>query len=161
LRAAFRVAIEEVSKTAPRTDMYTPAERDAVRRALDDLEAAEARVQRDAKRVHDETRARLVGDILPVLDNPDRTLAASAESPDLALVEGVRMVRDHLEQVLLRYGVERVESVGERFDPALHHAIALRPVEVERRGRVVDEVTAGYALRGKVLRPAAVVVGAA
>jgi molecular chaperone GrpE len=130
----------------------------ALRQALADLDAAQARVARDAHRVESETRARLVADFLPVLDNLDRTLLASVAG-DETLIEGVRMVRDQFEQVLFRYGVERVLAVGQPFDPAQHEAIAMEDVEPARKGRVIRQVTSGYLFGGKVLRPAKVIVG--
>jgi molecular chaperone GrpE (heat shock protein) len=131
----------------------------ALRQALADLDAAQARVARDAHRVENETRAKLVADFLPVLDNLDRTLLASVGSADETMVEGVRMVRDQFEQVLFRYGVERVPAVGQPFDPSQHEAIAMEDVEAARKGRVIRQVTAGYLFGGKVLRPAKVIVG--
>src|SRR3954470_23836292 len=92
-------------------------ERDSLRRALRDLEAAEARVQRNAARVYDETREKLVAELLPVLDNLDRTIRAAEDQSDPSLVEGVRMVRAQLEAVLARYGVTRIDATGQPFDP--------------------------------------------
>lgn len=135
------------------------ADREALRKALKDLEDAEARVQRNAERIYDETRSKLVSELLPIVDNLDRSIAASTSSTDASLVEGVRMVRMQLDQVLSRYGAERIDAVGEAFDPALHHAIAIVQVEPARDGRVVEQVEAGYRYAGKVLRAAKVVVG--
>jgi len=79
-------------------------DRATMTRALRELEAAQARVERDARRVHDETRTRLVSELLPVLDNLDRTIRAAAGSRDCrALVEGVHLVRAQLESVLRGY----------------------------------------------------------
>lgn len=94
------------------------------------------------------------------MDNLDRTLRATDDGSDDALVEGVRMVRAQLEQVLARYGVERMEAFGQPFDPGLHEAIATRTVPEAQAGQVVDQAEPGYRFAGKVLRPAKVVVGA-
>src|SRR5450432_3827273 len=86
-------------------------------KALRDLESTEARVERNAQRVYDETRAKLVVELLPVLDNLDRTIAAAqAAGEDAVLVQGTLMVRAQLETVLLRYGAERIAATS-RFDP--------------------------------------------
>lgn len=144
-----------------RSVMPPPSDNDALRRAIDDLAATEARVKREAVRQQEEARGKLVGELLPVLDNLDRSLDAARASTDQALVEGVRMVRSQLEQVLLRYGVERVDAVGASFDPAVHEAISMREVEPDAVGTVVDQASAGYSIAGRLLRPAQVVVGAA
>ena len=138
-------------------------DRATMTRALRELEAAQARVERDARRVHDETRTRLVSELLPVLDNLDRTIRAAAGSRDgLALVEGVRLVRAQLEGVLRGYGVERIEAAGARFDPRIHEAIQVAPVGDPRRdGAVIEQVEPGYRFGDRLLRPAKVVVGRA
>jgi molecular chaperone GrpE len=138
-------------------------ERQAALRALRNLEATEARLARNAAREADEARGKLVQELLPVLDNLDRTIAAGAapgHRGDPAMLEGVRMVRQQLEGVLRGYGVERVEAVGQRFDPSLHEAIGLTQVaDPARHGVVVQQAEPGYRFAGRLLRPAKVSVG--
>jgi molecular chaperone GrpE (heat shock protein) len=137
-------------------------DRAAVRRALADLEAAERRVEANAKRVYDETRAKLVTEVLPVLDDLDRTIRASEKSADRALLTGVRMVRTELEGILVRFGLEPIAAKDVAFDPAIHEAIMGVPTaDPALAGRVIDEVTPGYRFGGKVLRAAKVTVGVA
>lgn len=129
-----------------------------LRRALDDLAAAEARVERNAQRVYEESRSKLALDLLPVLDNLDRSLQAA--DPKDPVAQGVSMVRAQLEGVLLRYGVERVDAAGKAFDPSEHEAVLGVPVEDEAFvGRVVEQVAPGYRLGTRLLRPARVQVG--
>jgi molecular chaperone GrpE len=131
-------------------------------RALRDLEAAKARVERDARRVHDETRSKLVAELLPVLDNLDRTIRAVSDGRSGALVEGVRLVRTQLESVLRGYGVQRIDAVGTRFDPSVHDAIHVAPVrDPTDHAMVLDETEPGYRFGDRLLRPAKVVVGRA
>ncbi|MGE5185991.1 MAG: nucleotide exchange factor GrpE [Acidobacteriota bacterium] len=135
-------------------------DRDSLRRALRDLEAAEARVQRNADRVYSEVRGKLVAELLPVLDDLDRSLAAAKPDGDPPLVEAVWMVRAHLDRVLDKYGAERIDAKGQRFDPQIHDAIATLPVGDAAHDRiVVDQLQPGYVFEGRVLRPARVVVG--
>ena len=130
-------------------------------RALRELEAARSRVERDARHVHEETRSKLVIELLPVLDNLDRTIRAASDHGEAAsLVEGVHLIRAQLERVLRGYGVERIEAVGESFDPTLHEAIHVLPVRDPARHAIVLEQTApGYRFGATLLRPAQVVVG--
>jgi molecular chaperone GrpE len=137
-----------------------PPDRASVVRALRDLEATQKRIQQNAERVYDEKRRELVFELLPVLDNLDRTIAASQAASDAALLDGVRMVRAELESVLVRYGVERVDADGQRFDPAVHEAVAAIPVvDPKLVGVVLRQVAPGYRFGGKVLRAARVNVG--
>src|SRR5438477_3554232 len=114
-------------------------DRESLRRALRDLEAAELRVQRSAERIYDESRSKLVHELLPVLDNLDRVVGAADPNRDPPLVEGVRMVRSQLERVLVRYGVEVIEATGQRFDPEIHDAVVAAPVEDPALDRMVIE----------------------
>ncbi len=129
--------------------------------ALRDLEAAKARVERDARRVADEMRETLVHKLLPVLDNLDRTIRAAADTGDApALIEGVLLVRSQLEGVLRGYGAERITAKGQAFDPKQHEAISMLPVNDPRlNGRVIEQVEAGWMFGERLLRPAKVVVG--
>jgi molecular chaperone GrpE len=136
-------------------------ERAAALRALRSLEATQERVVKNAKRETEEAKGKLVMELLPVLDNLDRTIAASKQhGGDPALLEGVRMVRTQLESVLQRYGVEKVDAAGQKFDPAIHEAIGVHPVADPRaNGFVVQQYEPGFAFNGKLLRPAKVLVG--
>lgn len=140
----------------------TEPDRASMTRALRELEAAQARVQRDAQRVQDEMKQKLVEQLLPVLDNLERTIRAAVHS-DPAMTDGVRMVRSQLESVLKGYGLTRIDAPrGVRFDPARHDAISVAPVyEPAHHGLVLEQVEPGYAMGERLLRPAKVVVGRA
>jgi len=124
--------------------------------ALNELEAAKQRVVRDARAASDEMRKRLVEQLLPVLDNLDRVIAAGDSET------GVRLVRSQLEGVLCGYGVERIEALDRDFDPAIHEAISTTSVpSLTQHGTVVAQIAPGYRFNGALLRPAKVVVGRA
>jgi molecular chaperone GrpE len=142
-------------------DIETAPDQASLLRALRDLEAAKGRVERDASRSAQELREKLVGELLPVLDNLDRTIAAaeqSAEAP--SVVEGVRLVRSQFVQVLGRYGLERVDARHQPFDPNIHDAIATVAVSHPASHNVViDQIEPGYRFERRIVRPAKVVVG--
>src|ERR1044071_1907163 len=146
---------------AAETPTAEAIDRQAALRALRNLEATEARLERNARREAEEMRGKLGQELLPGLDNLDPTiLAPDAGRSDPAMVEGVRLVRQQLEGVLRGYGVERVEALGQRFDPALHEAIGMIAVrEPQRHGEVVHQAEPGYRFAGRLLRPAKVSVG--
>jgi molecular chaperone GrpE (heat shock protein) len=134
---------------------------DSLRRALRDLEAAKARVERDARHAADEMREKLVAELLPVLDNLDRTIrAAEAGSVAQSMVQGVRQVRTQFAGVLARFGVERFDAKHQRFDPRMHDAVSVVPVvHPSAHDVVVDQIEPGYRFGDRLLRPAKVVVG--
>jgi molecular chaperone GrpE len=154
-------APEASDATRARAEAPDGPGRQAALRALRNLEATEARLARNARREIDEARGKLVQELLPVLDNLDRTIrAAYASRSDPAMLEGVRMVRHQLESVLRGYGVERIEALDQRFDPNLHEAIGVATVSDPRRhGMVVQQAEPGYRYGDRLLRPAKVSVG--
>ena len=129
-----------------------------LRRAAAELDAARARLERDKARAIDDARTELITELLPVLDNVDRSIAAGADAAPA--VEGMRLVRAQLAGVLRGYGLERFDATGERFDPRRHEAVAV----VETRdpahdGVVVEQWQPGYARGERLIRPARVAVG--
>lgn len=142
-------------------DEETLAARARLARALQDLEAAKARVERDSRIVHEETRSKLVGELLPVLDNFDRAIAAAETDGDApSLVEGMRLVHRQLERVLQGYGLARFDTVGAAFDPVIHEATNMVVVADPEQDRVVvAQNEPGYLFGDRLLRAAKVVVG--
>jgi molecular chaperone GrpE (heat shock protein) len=136
-------------------------EMSAARKALRELEAAKARVERDAQQAADDLRGKLIADLLPVLDNIDRTIEAAEQNGEApSIVEGVRLVRSQLAGALERYGVERIDARHQRFDPRIHDAISVVPVSHPSAHEVVvDQIAPGYRFGDRLLRPARVVVG--
>jgi molecular chaperone GrpE len=99
----------------------------------------------------------LVRDLLPVVDNLERALAHAETA---AVVDGVKMVHKGLVDALTRGGVERVDSVGQPFDPNLHEAIAQVDSAECAPGAVVAQFQPGYRLHDRLVRPAMVTVNA-
>lgn len=100
--------------------------------------------------------------LLPIVDDFERGLDAvkSSTDPD-AIKEGMELIYNKLVKYLETNGVKAIDSTGADFDPELHEAIAMVPVEDEnQKGKVIDTPTKGYTINGdKVLRYAKVAVG--
>ena len=91
--------------------------------------------------------------VLPVIDDFERALAATANE------EGVRLIYNKMMKILEQKGLRAMEVKGEKFDENLHEAITRIPAAAEeQKGTVVDVVEKGYYLNDKVLRYAKVVV---
>lgn len=145
---------------SPAVKASSPPRDARVTEMLAELEASRKRVEREVERERDLVRADLVRQLLPVLDNLDRSIDASSQSSDEPLREGVKMVRDQFEQVLRGFGMEVLEASGAPFDPAEHEAVAMVPVETAQAHRtVVSVVRPGYRMGGRLLRAAQVTVG--
>jgi molecular chaperone GrpE len=135
---------------------------DRLLRTLAEAENVRRRVERTADERVKYANEALLRDLVPVLDNLDRALAAARGAGGSAnVVEGIELIRRELLRVLERHGVTRYSAIGQPFDPARHEAIA-RVVSAEAApDTVVDETAPGYLLNGRVLRAALVAVAAA
>jgi len=100
----------------------------------------------------------LIRELLPVLDNFERALASRPVEDASGFGAGVEMIFRQFNGVLEKQGVTVVETVGSMFDPAKHEAIMRDEASDEADGTVVAELQKGYAVSGKVLRPALVKV---
>jgi molecular chaperone GrpE len=128
-------------------------------RAAADLENYRKRAQKERDEVQKFGVEKLVKDLLPVLDNLDRALAAAAE--DDPLVAGVKLVRASFEQALSRHGVKGFSALGQPFDPAQHEALMQVPGGEVAPGTVVVEHARGFTLHDRLIRPAMVGVAVA
>jgi len=99
----------------------------------------------------------LITELLPVLDNFDRALAA-ANSPSEDFVSGVDLIYRQLKEILANRGLETIPTVGEEFDPNHHEAVMQVDSEDYAENIVAEEFRRGYFLKDKVIRAAMVKV---
>jgi len=130
------------------------------RDASNEFDQGRLRMRRDLAKDLERTRRSMLADLLEVVDNLDRAIAAGEQSGrDPALLQGVTLVRTQFLAKLDGLGVRRVEAIGERFDPNVHEAAAAVPTEDgSQDGRVVGVIRPGYAIGDDLLRPAVVAV---
>jgi molecular chaperone GrpE len=132
----------------------------AHREGLADLDGARGRFRREAAREAERERRSLLVEFLEVIDNLDRALDVGDEQRDpKTVLAGVDMVRDLFVGKLAAFGVTRLDVLGQRFDPSVHEALAVVPVDDRGRdGQVVGVIRQGYAIGQELLRPAGVAV---
>jgi len=100
--------------------------------------------------------------LLPVLDNLNLAINASETDASFEhLLEGVKGTARSFEQALTSVGVEPIASVGADFNPELHEAVDMIPVESDQDDRITAEYSRGYKFGERLLRPARVQVGKA
>ncbi|MEI6697117.1 MAG: nucleotide exchange factor GrpE [Bacteroidota bacterium] len=102
----------------------------------------------------------MIVSLLPVLDDFERAIKAIETNEQTnVLKEGVELIYNKLQNILVQKGLKAMESIGNTFDADLHDAIAQMPaMDEESKGKVLDEVVKGYYLSDKVIRHAKVVV---
>ncbi|HUK93826.1 MAG TPA: nucleotide exchange factor GrpE [Gaiellaceae bacterium] len=131
-----------------------------LKRLAADFENYRKRAARDQESLVARAHERLVKELLPVLDDLERALAAAEEHEEAKLEEGVRLVHRELAAALAREGLAEIETNG-RFDPHVHEALLSQPSSEQEEGSVIEVVQKGYMLGDRVVRPARVVVAAA
>ena len=124
-----------------------------------DFENYRKRVEKEMGDVKRLSNERLLSDLLTVKDELDLAFAKIRETKqNPVLLEGVGMIQKRVQNILSKEGVERIPGAGSKFNPEYHEA-ALRVVsDDEEEGTVLEEVRAGYMLKGRVLRPSIVKV---
>lgn len=121
---------------------------------MENLRKRTAREREDAVRY---ANARLLEELLPVIDNFEMGMQAASEDTSSMIYVGMDMVRKQLAEFLSAQGVEAVPTDG-LFDPNLHDAVAQEACDKGEEGRILRVNRKGYKLRERLLRPASVVV---
>ena len=142
----------------------------AVRQQLDEAEKrvlqAQAELENFRKRMRremeDERRyaaVPLIMDILAVVDNLDRAIAAAEKNDGTeGLLEGVKMVASQLATVLDKHNCKPIDAEGKEFDPHIHEAMAQFPSDEHDAGSITQVLSVGYMLHDRVVRPSQVMV---
>jgi molecular chaperone GrpE len=128
--------------------------RDRSIRTLADFENYRRRSERERDELKRFAVADVLRELLPVLDNLRRALAAGGTVEDLKV--GVDLTLRQFTDLLRQRGVAEVQALGAPFDPTLHEAVARVDDATVAVPTVVDELQRGYTLHGKLLRPALV-----
>lgn len=125
-------------------------------RTVADLDNYRKRAEREARDSRRYALYEPMRDLLAVVDNLERALAAPGSVEDLK--QGVEMILSQLKDYLRKQGVETVEAVGAPFDPNLHDAVSRHESTEHDEPTVADELQKGYRLHERLLRPALVTV---
>jgi molecular chaperone GrpE len=118
------------------------------------------RVQRDVADAREFANADLIKSLLAVLDDMERALEAAKANhgADDPLLVGMHLVYDKARATLGRFGLSAIQALGQPFDPYKHQALHHEPSQAHPPGIVLQELQKGYELKGRVIRPASVVV---
>jgi len=117
------------------------------------------RVARERLELTDRAQAALVMKLLDILDDLDRLAASDPATPPTVLLEGTLLVDKKLRKELEAAGLERLDPVGQTFDPSVHEAVAvLVPPSAEQDHSVAATFQVGYRFKGSLVRPARVQV---
>lgn len=144
------------------------AQRDQTAMYIDHLQRLQAEFDNYRRRTSQEQlqatsrgKERVLLALLPIIANFHLALQHVDQDPN-AVRQGVQMIGQQLESFLAEQGVERIETVGQLFDPSKHEALSTAPATEETPANyIVNEIKAGYLVEGRMLCPAQVIVAQA
>jgi molecular chaperone GrpE len=138
------------------------AAQDAALRAQADAVNMQRRSEQEIEKARKFALERFCGDLLSVVDNLERALESAGDDQGIAsLLEGIELTRKGLMDVLVKYGVESVDPMGEPFDPETAQAMSMVEQPDAEPNSVIAVMQKGYTLNGRLLRPAMVMVAKA
>ena len=130
-------------------------------RARAEFANARKRMDRQLSEAYTNATADAVSKLLPVIDDFDRAFANVPEAiAKDSWFDGIRLVNKKLNSILENANIERINAVGQPFDPNFHEAILQEPSDEYESGVVIRELQSGYKLGDRVIRPVLVVVAA-
>jgi len=133
--------------------------RNLLQRTRAEFENYQKRSQRDSAQERRYAHGALALDILPILDNFERAVAAAKQAGESGpLVQGVSLIQNQVMDALKRNGITRIEAQGQPFDPNMHQAVMQQPSAEQPPNTVLKILEQGFMLHDRVLRPASVVV---
>ncbi|MRR14831.1 MAG: nucleotide exchange factor GrpE [Deltaproteobacteria bacterium] len=127
-------------------------------RTVAELENFKKRAARDKADIIKYGKEDLIKDILPFLDSLDRALSHAQSSDVQSFKSGIALIQDQLLCCLKKHGVERIDSIGENFDPNVHEALMQMDSAEHQDNQIVSEMEKGYLLNGRLIRPSRVCV---
>lgn len=147
--------IEILRKRAAERDQF----RDLALRGKAEFENYQKRNQREREQERKYWYTPLVLDLLPVLDNLDRAVAAARQAGDTgSLVQGVAMVQSQFLDMLKRHEITRIDADDKAFDPNMHQAVMQQPTDEVEPGMILQVLEQGFLNHDRVMRPAKVIV---
>ena len=126
-------------------------------RAHAEFENAKRRIEKDKQDSLRYANDSLIFQFLPIIDNLEMAEAHIKEAKDFkAVQEGVDMIQLQIQKFLKDLGIEKIRTIGEKFDPHMHEAIEVDESSDKEDGLIVAELKPGYKINGRLLRPSSV-----
>ncbi len=156
------VEVDEESSASSDLEAELAAAKDAALRAQADAMNTQRRAEQEIEKARKFALERICGDLLSVVDNLERALEATGGAEgNASVLEGIELTRKGFMDVLVKYGVQPVDPLGEPFDPETAQAMSLVEQPDAEPNSVIAVMQKGYTLNGRLLRPAMVMVSKA
>lgn len=158
--AAGKSAGDTADESAEKTAEEAAEEKDSERylRLMAEFQNFKKRAAKEKSDVHAYANEKIIGELLPVLDNFERALSSNAADDPEAYAKGMAMICEQMKTALEKAGLKEIEALGKEFNPAMHNAVISEESKEHESGFVSKELQKGYTLNGKVVRPTMVAV---
>ncbi len=124
-----------------------------------DFDNYQKRTNREVEQLLRIGSERIILRLLDILDNLKRaTESHNDELANIGVLDGIMMIRDDVKELLESEGVKEIETLGKKFDPAIHEAVSFREMSDLDEGSIISEARKGYLLHEKVVRTSMVEV---
>lgn len=150
---------EELQQTLAAKTQEIQGLNDKYLRLAAEFENSKRLAQKDQQEFTRFANDKILKELLPIIDNLERAVRSAKESGGGdSLIRGVELTLKQFAEMLQRFGVRQMVSVGKAFDPAYHQAVARVESATVPENAVVEEHQKGYLLHDRILRPAMVTV---
>ena len=150
------IKTEEKSGELAKTKQELEETTDRLKRIMAEFENYKKRSGIEREMLYNSLLADIVSSFLPVIDNLEK--AAEAKTEDENYKQGLELVLKQFKDVLTKFGVEEIKTVGETFDPEVHEAVSSVQDDTKGEKEIVQEFRKGYKIGTKVIRHSMVIV---
>lgn len=153
--------LEALRQALATAEESTRTQRDLYLRAAAELDNVRKRAQRDIESAHRYAIEGLAAELLAVRDGLELGVRNGASADARTLLEGQEATLKLLDRTFEKFSVKQLDPAGQRFDPSLHEAVLMQESASSTPDTVLQVVQPGYELKGRLLRPARVIVAKA
>ncbi len=150
--------LEEIKKKLEKTEEAAKKLSVLYQQLQQEFETYKIRMRKEKEEAKDEGALRIIKGFMEIVDNFEKALESAKTSTDInAFIKGVQMIHYQLVRFLQEHGIERIEEKAE-FNPQEHEALETVVSQEHKPNEIVKVVQTGYKYKGKVIRPAKVIV---
>ncbi len=147
------MTVEELISAMEESNRSASEYLDNLQRLQAEFDNYKKRVDREKAELIEYASAKLVSELIDIMENLERGVASAKESDDIdSIVKGMAMISTQLKDILGSRGLKPIEAVGKKFDPHYHEAMMMTPTDEYPYNTVIEEFQQGYMMKDKVLR---------